>query len=87
MNLIDWIGFLGVFQILLAYVLQVLGKLKAEDLVFILLNFIGASLACLASILMKYVPFIILEAVWALVSLVSLIKYWRSREVLHVDTE
>ena len=87
MNLIDWIGFLGVFQILLAYVLQVLGKLKAEDLAFILLNFIGASLACLASILMKYIPFIILEAVWALVSLVSLIKYWRSGKVVNGDAQ
>ncbi|REE83640.1 hypothetical protein BX611_0934 [Lutibacter oceani] len=75
MTVIDWIGFIGVFQILLAYILNVIGKLKKEDLFFILLNVIGASLACLASILMKYIPFIILEAVWVLVSLISLIKY------------
>ncbi len=75
MTVIDWIGFIGVFQILLAYILNVIGILKKEDLFFILLNVIGASLACLASILMKYIPFIILEAVWVLVSLISLIKY------------
>ena len=75
MTLIDWLGFLGVFQILLAYVLQVSGKLSKNHLAFILLNFLGASLACLASVLMKYIPFIILEAVWALVSLMSLINY------------
>lgn len=75
MNTIDWIGFIGVFQILLAYVLNVLGKIEKEDLSFILLNLIGASVACLASILMKYVPFILLEGIWALVSLISLIKY------------
>jgi hypothetical protein len=75
MNTIDWIGFIGVFQILLAYILNVFGKIKSEELTFILLNFLGASMACIASILMKYIPFIILEGVWALVSLISLIKY------------
>jgi len=74
MNSIDWIGFIGVFQILLAYILNVTGKLKSKDVLFILLNLTGASMACLASILLNYVPFIILEAVWAFVSLIALIK-------------
>jgi uncharacterized membrane protein len=75
MNNIDWIGFIGVFLILLAYILNVLGKLKSKDLTFILLNLIGASMACLASVLMDYLPFIILEGVWAMVSLIALIKH------------
>lgn len=78
MNNIDWIGFIGVFLILLAYILNLIGQLKNKDLTFILLNLIGASLACLASILMEYLPFIILEGVWAIVSLLSLIKYKRT---------
>ena len=75
MNTIDWIGFIGVFQILMAYILHIIGKIKSNDLTFILLNLIGASMACLASILMTYIPFIILEGVWAIVSLISLITY------------
>lgn len=75
MNHIDWIGFVGVFQILWAYILNVMGKLKKENLAFILLNLLGAAMACLASVLMNYLPFIILEGVWALVSLYSLFKY------------
>lgn len=75
MNKVDWIGFIGVFQILLAYILNVSGKLDKGDLAFVLLNIIGASMACLASILMNYFPFIILEGVWTIVSLISLIKY------------
>lgn len=75
MSNIDWIGFIGVFLILVAYVLSVTGKIKNKDLLFILLNFIGASLACLASVLINYLPFIILEGVWAIVSLISLINY------------
>ena len=75
MNIVDWLGFIGVFQILLAYILNINGKIKSTDLTFILLNLIGASLACLASIFMEYIPFIILEGVWAFVSLISLLKY------------
>jgi hypothetical protein len=77
MNTVDWIGFIGVFQILLAYMLNVMGKIHHKELSFILLNLIGAGMACLSSILLKYLPFIILEGVWTLISLVSLLKYQR----------
>lgn len=75
MNATDWLGFIGVFLILLAYILNELGKITHKNLVFILLNLIGASIACLASVLLNYLPFIILEGIWALVSLNSLITY------------
>jgi len=78
MNLIDWIGFIGVFQILLAYFLNVTGKITNKNLTFILLNLIGAGMACVASILLNYVPFVILEGIWMLISAVSLIKYART---------
>ncbi|MBT8305356.1 MAG: hypothetical protein KJN85_00310 [Maribacter sp.] len=86
MNIIDWIGFVGVFQILLAYMLNIFGILEKKDLTFILLNLIGASLACIASILMKYMPFIILEGIWALVSLIALLKFkkqfkWQEKQI------
>lgn len=77
MNYIDWIGFIGVFLILFAYVLNVMGKLKTNQLSFILLNLMGSTMACIASILLKYIPFIILEGVWSAVSLISLLKYNR----------
>ncbi|TRX66555.1 hypothetical protein [Carboxylicivirga sp. M1479] len=81
MDRVDWIGSIGVFQILLAYVLNMLGKLNKGDLTFILLNLVGAGMACLASILMHYMPFIILEGVWALVSLISLLQFkWKSKK-------
>ena len=78
MNAVDWIGFIGVFQILLAYMLNVTGKVSHKDLSFILLNLIGAGMACLSSILLNYWPFIILEGVWTIISLISLLKYKRS---------
>ena len=75
MNIVDWVGFVGVFQILLAFLLNIVGKLKTSDLAYILLNLFGAAMACLASILMEYLPFIILEGVWTLASVIALLKF------------
>lgn len=79
MNYIDWIGFIGVFQILMAYFLNVTEKISNKHLAFILLNLVGALMACLASILLNYWPFIILEAVWALVSMYSIFTYGKQK--------
>lgn len=74
MTLVDWIGALGVFQILLAYILNVTGKTDTNALLFLILNLIGASMACAASLMLDYLPFVVLEGVWAVVSLVTLLK-------------
>ena len=80
MNTIDWLGFVGVFLILLAYILNVTNKITSKSLIFIILNLVGASIACLASILLNYIPFVILEGIWALISLISLINYFKQRK-------
>lgn len=79
MTIIDWLGAIGVFQILLAYFLNVIGKISTNELSFILLNLVGATMACIASILLNYWPFIILEGVWAMVSLFSLFIFQKKR--------
>ncbi len=76
MNLTDWIGATGVTILLLAYFLNLIDKISQHSLSYILLNLAGAGLACFASVLLKYIPFIILEGVWTLVSLVMLIRYF-----------
>ena len=70
-------GSLGVAILLLAFVLNMLKIINTESLSYLLLNFIGAGIACFASWLIPYFPFVILEGVWAVVSLVSLVKYLR----------
>ncbi|MBV9960823.1 MAG: hypothetical protein JO072_01135 [Parafilimonas sp.] len=74
MNLTDWIGATGVTILLVAYFLNLMNKVSQHDFSYILMNFLGAALACCASVLLKYVPFIILEAAWTFVSLIALIK-------------
>ena len=75
MSFIDWIGFLGIFQILLAYILTIVKTIKTNSLLFIILNLSGSIMACIASILINYIPFVILEGAWALVSFYALFTY------------
>lgn len=76
MGTVDYIGFIGVAILLLAYFLQLKNILRNESFLYLFLNFIGASIACLASILLRYVPFVILEGAWSFVSLWGLYKYF-----------
>ena len=74
MNYIDWTGFIGVTLLLLAFFLNLKDKIKNDSLPYLLLNFLGAGIACFASVLLNYIPFVILEGCWALVSAVGLVK-------------
>jgi hypothetical protein len=76
MNFSEIMGSLGVAILLLAFVLNLLKIIKTESLSYPLLNFIGAAIACFASWLISYFPFVILEGVWAVVSLVSLVRFF-----------
>jgi len=75
-NVNDYIGFIGVFILLVAFLLNLSGKISKENLSYILMNVVGAALACLASWLIHYIPFVILEGTWTLVSLFALINYF-----------
>ncbi|MDE3124962.1 MAG: hypothetical protein KGK14_05560 [Bacteroidota bacterium] len=70
----DWIGFTGVFILLIAYLLQLRNIISKDNMGYIVLNIIGSALSCLASILIHYLPFIILEATWMLISIAALFR-------------
>ncbi|MCX6247873.1 MAG: hypothetical protein NTW10_09080 [Bacteroidetes bacterium] len=74
MTLTDLIGFTGVFLLLVAFFLNLTGVLRLNSPLYLFLNLAGSGLACFASILLQYLPFIILEGIWAVVSLVALIR-------------
>jgi hypothetical protein len=74
MNMTDIIGTIGVGLILVAYFLHIFNLLSKDSKLFFLLNIAGAGLACYASCMIGYWPFIILEGTWFLVSVIGLIK-------------
>jgi len=75
MTLTDLIGTIGVTILLIAYFLNLIHKIKNDSLTYLLLNFAGAAIACLASVLLKYWPFIILEGCWTIVSAAGIFTY------------
>lgn len=77
MTVADWIGSVGVSILLIAFLLNLLKKITQDSIAYVLMNLIGALLAGLASVMIHYTPFIILEAVWVFVSLVTLINILR----------
>lgn len=71
------IASLGVFILLLAFFLNLINALSTEGWIYPALNFSGASIAAYASWLIVFYPFVVLEGVWALVSLVALVNKGR----------
>lgn len=70
----DYIGSLGVILLLLAFFLQLRNKIHKEGRLYLLLNFVGASLAGISAFMINFYPFVILEGTWAVISLVPLFK-------------
>lgn len=73
----DVIGTIGVGLILMAYFLNTARMLEKNKRAFYVMNIIGAGLACYASYLINYWPFVILEGTWTLVSIYGLMKVMR----------
>jgi hypothetical protein len=79
MTITDYAGAIGVTLLLVAFFLNLVGRIPKEGAAYLLLNVVGAGLACLASVLLRYWPFIILEGCWTLVSAIGLLAFFRRR--------
>jgi hypothetical protein len=72
------VGFVGVTLLLVAFFLNLLRLMKAESVSYLVLNLIGASLACASSYLIDFLPFVLLEGTWAIVAGVALLRKVRT---------
>ena len=67
-------GTIGVSLLLLAFFLNLFRIISVDNRLYTLLNLGGAGLACYASWLIGFMPFVILEGTWAAVALVALVR-------------
>lgn len=74
MNFNDWIGTIGVGTVLLAYFFNNFSLIKRNGNLYFILNIVGGGISCYAALLIDFMPFIILEGIWTLLSFVSLLK-------------
>ena len=70
----DIIASVGVVVLLIAFLLNLFNKLTADSTVYKLMNFAGAATCCYSSYLISFYPFVVLEAIWGIVALISLFK-------------
>ena len=73
----DIIATIGVTTLLIAFFLQTINKLTYTDATYIILNLVGSLLTGYSSWMINFIPLVVLEAVWAGVSLFGLIKLIR----------
>lgn len=74
MNTNDFVGTIGVSLLLIAFFLNLFGFISQDGKFYILMNLLGAGIACYASVRIGFVPFVILEGTWALVALFALVR-------------
>jgi hypothetical protein len=72
MALSDWIGTLGVTLLLIAFAFNIAKKITPESKSYLILNILGAGLAGVSSYMIHFYPFVVLESVWVLASLLAL---------------
>jgi hypothetical protein len=79
MKISDWVGIIGVTILLLAFFLNLANRLNKDSYTYVLMNIAGAGIACVASMMIRYTPFVVLEGCWTLASIFALIRLFRSR--------
>jgi len=70
------VGSIGVSLLLLAFFLNLFKILMQDNTIYVIMNILGAGLACYASIRIGFIPFVILEGTWAIVAVIGLIKLY-----------
>ena len=62
----------GVTLLLLAFLLSLMKRMRMDGYPYATLNCVGAALACYSSWLVSFMPFVVLEGVWALAAAFAL---------------
>ena len=82
MSFAEVLGTADVSLILVGFSLNLFGLMQRRSYKYVLLNLVGGGLACTASILIDFFPFVILEGTWTAVAVVGLVNLLRSRNSL-----
>lgn len=78
MDMSEIVGSAGVTILLVGFALTATGRLRADCTTNLVLNFSGATIACVASAMIGFKPFVILEGTWAIVAALSLLRQRRA---------
>jgi len=71
------LGSAGVTLLLVAFFLNLMKALRSDGWLYLIMNLVGASLACYSSYLIRFMPFVVLEGTWAGVAAIALARRLR----------
>jgi len=80
LTLTDLIGIIGVFVIIVAYMLLQLEKMDAKDLNFSVLNSLGALLIIISLLYDWNLASFLMESIWMLISVYGILKYYKLKK-------
>ena len=73
----DFLGNIGVVLIIVDYLLLQLNRISSNSLSYLLLNAVGATLIIISLLFNFNLSAFIMEAIWAIISLFGLYRYFR----------
>lgn len=75
-SIYDLIGSIGVFIIIITYILLQTERLKSENLIYSVLNALGAGMIVFSLIYNFNFAAFVVESIWVLVSIFGIAKYF-----------
>lgn len=81
MDIFQFIGFLGMICIVLAYFLLQIGKMSSEDLSYQFVNLIGAILLIISLLVHFNLGSFLIEVFWVFITIYGIIKIYKKRRI------
>ena len=80
-GLIDFVGNVGVVIIVVAYLMLQLDKISSSDLLYSVLNAVGASLIVASLIVDFNLSALLMEVFWVLISFIGIGRHFRLKTI------
>lgn len=68
------VGSIGVGILLGVFILNLIGRMDSGSRPYAAANAVGAGIACAASLMIGFYPFVVLEGVWFIAAVTSLVR-------------
>jgi len=76
-GLLDFVGNVGVVILMVTYLLLQLNRIRSDDLMYSLLNAVGASLIVVSLLVNFNLSALLMEVFWVLISFVGIYRHFR----------
>ena len=80
-SLSDFVGNVGVFLIIISYLLLQLNKINSDNIKYSLMNLVGAALVIISLIENFNMSAFVIEVFWVGISMVGILKYFRRQSL------